>query len=172
MEHEMALELDPGVIQGFSSASWPSPPPWGGGRFPVAGPEVMKVRPEMLPFPLRVYSCLSHNQHPCLKRKQCWSKRSWNECLVWVSIQTVVVLRPLESGQPPVCCLLEWQQWLLPPIQMLCQVFIPLLLYTSLGLGSPYPSVALCHRASKLDWALNLGRAHTEVATGNHAEFR
>ena len=76
------------------------------------------------------------------------------------------------SGQLPICCLLEWQQWLLPPIQMLCQVFIPLLLYTSLGLGSPYPSVALCHRESELDRALNLGRAYTEVATGNHAEFR
>ena len=142
-------------------------PTGGGGRFPAAGAEGVRVRPEMLPCPLCGVPFASPTTSTLAFRgKQCWSKRTWNGCLVWFSVQAVVILRPLEFWTAPS---------LLPPgvtvmavarIQMLCPVFIP---YHCIP-PSALEVLALvwCCAMEQASWARHSAwaGAHTEGAAG------
>lgn len=97
--------------------------------------------------------------------KQCWSKRAWNGCVAWVSVQAVVVLRPLGFWTAPS---------LLPPgvtamavarIQMMCQVFIPYCIPPS---ALAVLALAWCCATEQASWARHSAwaGAHTEGAAG------
>lgn len=72
-----------------------------GGSFLVAGAEAARVRSETALFPPRVCFPLSHHHHPCPRGEQCWNKRAWSGCSVWVKVQAVVFLAPLEFWEAP-----------------------------------------------------------------------
>ena len=164
----MALELDPGVIHGFSSASWPLPPHWGSGQVPScwsrrcegqAWDASMPSMPLPRPAPLPLEGGSAGARGPGMGAwcgsafRLWWSRDLWG------------------SGQLPVCCLQEWQRRLLPASRCLPGLH-PLPLRPSLSPGSPCPSVVLCHRASQLGQALRLGWGTHGGGRRNHAGFR
>ena len=80
--HLCGLQPAPGISKGLSYAQCPSPPYWGGGGSEVAGAEALRIRSELVPFPLSVHSPPSWQWHLHLRGKEHQTKRGQSRFLV------------------------------------------------------------------------------------------
>ena len=141
-------EGEPGCCEpGFSCDQWLIPPYWGQVTSHVAGAEALRFRSTLVLFLCMCYPCSQH-WHLIPIGEQCWRKRGWSVCLVWIRAH-VEVVPTLVKAFHSACH---------DPIQMMCWI--------RAGSVSFNCSLSLAMSAITLVWGCSVEQASLERRLG------